>query len=69
MTTEHLTRFDDAPKTPFIWVTLLTAAAIGVAIYGAAEYRVATGQAPDIERAFDHLLPLEDPAAMSNFTA
>lgn len=68
MTTDHLTRFEGTPKTPFIWVTLLTAAAIGVAILSAAEYRVATGQAPDIDRAFQNLLPLDNPAAMANFT-
>jgi hypothetical protein len=69
MTTDHLTRLGGTPKTPFIWVTLLTGAAIGVAILSAAEYRVATGQAPDLNRAFEHLLPLDNPAAMANFTA
>ena len=69
MTTEHLTRLEGAPKTPFVWVTLLTAAAIGVAIWSAAEYRVASGEAPDFERAFDNLLPFDDVAAMSTFTA
>lgn len=69
MTTEHLTRFDDTPKIPYLWVMLLVVAAIAVATFAAAEFRTASGRAPDLERAFDELLPLDNPAAMSNFTA
>ena len=69
MTTERLTRFNDTPKAPYLWVIPLVAAAIAVATFAAGEIRAARGQAPDIERAFDNLLPLDDPAAMSNFAA
>lgn len=69
MAIERTTPVADTPKPPLLWVTLLVAAAIGLAIYAAAQFRVATGQAPDIGRAFEHLAPFDDPAAMANFTA
>lgn len=61
----NLSRIDDTPKAPYLLVTLLTALAIGVAIFAAMEFR----PAPDLGRALEHLVPLDDAAVLSNFTA
>ncbi len=65
MTHLDLSRGDDTPKAPFLLVTLLTALAIGVATFAGLEAR----QAPDLGRALEHLVPLDDVAVLSNFTA
>lgn len=70
MVSEHLTPFADTPKTPYLWVMLLVGAAIAVATFAAGEIRGADSwSTPGREGTFDNLLPLDDPAMMSNFTA
>ena len=65
MTHLYPTLADDTPKAPFLLVAVLTALAIGVAIYAAREVH----PAPDLGRALEHLVPLDDAAVLSNFTA